>query len=74
MATTFCGHPHKQASTEVIKVTVIIKLKLWQAAGCEAKVVAKLSSCPLGSFAHINLKASETYNHKLTNSVNQGIS
>ena len=27
---------------------VIIKLKLWPAAGCEAKVVAELSSHPLG--------------------------
>ena len=34
--TTFCDQPHKCAQPKVI--IVIIKLKLWLAAGCEAKL------------------------------------
>ena len=34
---------------KVIITIVIIKLKLWPAAGCEAKVAAELSSHPLAS-------------------------
>ena len=38
--------PTNRLQPKVIITIVIIKLKLWPAAGCEAKVVAELSSCP----------------------------
>ena len=39
----------------VIITIVIIKLKLWPAAGCEAKVAAELSSHPLDSLVNRSL-------------------
>ena len=41
---TFCSQPSKQASTQGHDTIVIIKLKLWPIAGCEAQVVTHLSS------------------------------
>ena len=38
--------PTNRPQPKVIITIVIIKLKLWPAAGCEAKVAAKLSSSP----------------------------
>ena len=51
MGTKF-GHnspvcPTNKPQPKVIITIVIIKLKLWPAAGCEAKLVAELSSRPL---------------------------
>ena len=39
--------PTNRPQPEVIITIAIIKLKLWQAAGCEAKAAAELSSRPL---------------------------
>ena len=39
--------PTNRPQPKVIMTIVIIKLKLWPAAGCEAKVAAELSSRPL---------------------------
>ena len=40
--------PIKRPQPKVmIAIVVMIKLKLWPATGCEAKVEAELSSCPL---------------------------
>ena len=39
--------PTKRPQPKVmIAIVVMIKLKLWPATGCEAKVGAELSSCP----------------------------
>ena len=54
MVATFGSQPHKQASArKVIIAKVIIKLKLWLVAGCEAKVVAELSSHPLPAISGV---------------------
>ena len=47
--------PTKRPQPKVIITIVIIKLKLWPAAGCEAKVAAELSSRPLEDFAFNHL-------------------
>ena len=39
--------PTNRPQPKVIKTIVMIKLKLWPAAGCKAKVAAELSSRPL---------------------------
>ena len=39
--------PTNRPQPKVIETIVIIKLKLWPPAGCEAKVAAELSSRPL---------------------------
>ena len=46
--TTFCSQPHKQASAQGHNNNrnKKKKLKLWPAAGCEAKVVAELCTYP----------------------------
>ena len=44
--TTFDGQPDNRPQPKVIITIVTIKLKLWLAAGSEAKVGAKLSFCP----------------------------
>ena len=44
--------PTNRPQPKDIMTIVIIKLKLWLATGCEAKVVAKLSSCPLQGLEH----------------------
>ena len=39
--------PTNRPQPKVIITTVLIRLKLWQATGCKAKVAAELSSRPL---------------------------
>ena len=46
LSAIFCSQPHKRASAQGHKNKIIIKLKLWPAAGCKATVGAELSSCP----------------------------
>ena len=50
--------PTNRPQPKVIVTIVIIKLKLWPAAGCEAKVAAELSSRPLSlcCLDHIMMK------------------
>ena len=38
--------PTNRPQAKVIKTILIIKLKLWPAAGCEAKAVAEIGSRP----------------------------
>ena len=47
--------PKNRPQPKVIIILVIIKLKLWPAAGCEATVAAELSSRPLVTFSGVGI-------------------
>ena len=57
--------PTNRPHPKVIITIVIIKLKLWPAAGCEAEVAAELSSHPLIKLSYLLKQKSGRRDHSM---------